>query len=79
MSARLDASDLGTGSGAPSGVATVSFYLDGTNRLNVLTTQPYQFRWSTRSVAPGSHTLTAVATDVAGNLATSAPVTIAIT
>jgi peptidoglycan/xylan/chitin deacetylase (PgdA/CDA1 family) len=74
-----DASDLGTGSGAPSGVATVSFYLDGTNRLNVLTTQPYQFRWSNRSAAPGSHTLTAVATDVAGNLATSAPVTIAIT
>jgi len=74
-----DASDLGTGSGAPSGVATVSFYLDGTNRLSVLTTLPYQFRWNTRSVARGSHTLTAVATDVAGNSATSAPVTITIT
>jgi peptidoglycan/xylan/chitin deacetylase (PgdA/CDA1 family) len=74
-----NASDVGTGSGAPSGVATVSFYLDGTNRLSDLTTTPYQFRWNTRSVARGSHTLTAVGTDVAGNSATSAPVTITIT
>jgi hypothetical protein len=57
----------------------VSFYLDGTNRLSDLTTTPYQFRWNTRSVARGSHTLTAVGTDVAGNSATSAPVTITIT
>ncbi len=70
--------DVGTGSGTPSGVATVTFYLDGTTRLNVLTTAPYQFRWNTRSVARGSHTLTAVATDVAGNSATSAPITITI-
>jgi hypothetical protein len=73
------ATDAGTGSGSPSGIAGVTFYLDGTTKLATVTTSPYQFRWNTRSVSNGSHTLTAVATDNAGNSATSAGVTITIT
>jgi len=61
------ATDLGTGSGAPSGIATVTFYLDGTTVLATDTNSPYSFNWNTRGVTKGTHKLTAVATDVAGN------------
>jgi peptidoglycan/xylan/chitin deacetylase (PgdA/CDA1 family) len=73
------ATDVGTGPGSPSGVAGVAFYLDGTTKLATVTTSPYQFRWNTRSVSKGAHKLTAVATDKAGNSATSAVVTITLT
>jgi peptidoglycan/xylan/chitin deacetylase (PgdA/CDA1 family) len=73
------ATDLGTGPGSPSGVASVAFYVDGTTKLATITTSPYQFRWNTRSASTGTHPLTAVATDVAGNSATSAAVTITLT
>ncbi len=73
------ATDAGTGPGSPSGVAGVTFYLDGTTQLATITTSPYQFRWNTRSVSNGTHTITAVATDNAGNSAASAAVTITIT
>lgn len=73
------ATDLGTAPGSPSGVASVAFYADGTTKLASITTSPYQFRWNTRSVSTGTHSLTAVATDVAGNSATSAAVTITLT
>jgi peptidoglycan/xylan/chitin deacetylase (PgdA/CDA1 family) len=73
------ATDLGTSPGSPSGIASVAFYMDGTTKLATITTSPYQFRWNTRSAAKGTHSLTAVATDVAGNSATSAAVTITLT
>ncbi len=73
------ATDTGTGPGSPSGVAGVTFYLDGTTKLATITTSPYQFRWNTRPVSSGTHTITAVATDNAGNSAASAAVTITIT
>lgn len=73
------ATDLGTGPGSPSGIASVAFYAEGTTKLATITTSPYQFRWNTRSAAKGTHRLTAVATDVAGNSATSAVVTITLT
>jgi peptidoglycan/xylan/chitin deacetylase (PgdA/CDA1 family) len=73
------AADVGTSPGSPSGVASVAFYLDGARKLATITTSPYQFRWNTRSVSKGTHTLTAVATDNAGNSATSAAVTISFT
>src|SRR5918993_1614993 len=64
------AKDLGTVPGSPSGISTVTFYVDGTTKLAAVTTSPYQFRWNTRSVPAGPHRLTAVATDLAGNTAT---------
>ena len=75
QTAAANASDLGTGSGAPSGIARVSFYLDGT-LLGTATTAPYQISW--RSSARGMHTLTAVARDVAGNSTTSIGVSVTV-
>jgi cytochrome c len=72
-------SDTGTGSGAPSGVAQVAFYLDGTTLLATITSAPYGFTWRVRPNLQGAHTLTAVSTDVAGNSATSPQVRVNIT
>jgi peptidoglycan/xylan/chitin deacetylase (PgdA/CDA1 family) len=74
------ATDLGSGTGAPSGIASVAFYLDGSlTPLGTDKTNPYQFTWKPTLVALGTHTLKAVATDSAGNLTTSALITITIT
>jgi hypothetical protein len=75
---RATATDLGTGSGAASGIARVQFYLDGVTLLATDTSNPYQFTWQPRTVALGAHTLTAIATDTAGNTRTSTPVPITI-
>ncbi len=56
------------------GVAGVQFKLDGLNLGAEVTASPYALSWSTAAAANGSHTLTAVARDPAGNLATSAAV-----
>jgi hypothetical protein len=73
------ATDLGTVPGSPSGISNVTFYLDGATKLAIDTSSPYQFRWNTASASKGSHSLTAVAGDLAGNSATSAVVTITLT
>src|SRR5439155_20646734 len=39
------ATDLGTGSGKASGIASVTFYLGGTTKLATVTTSPYSFSW----------------------------------
>ena len=72
------AADLGTAAGAPSGITNVTFYLDGTTKLSTDNTSPYSFTWNTSKVAKGTHTLTAVATDVAGNSTTSAVVSVTL-
>ncbi len=72
------ATDSGTGSGAASGMAQVVFYLDGTTKIATITKSPYQTTWNTNVVAKGTHTLTAVATDVAGNTTTSTAITVTI-
>jgi peptidoglycan/xylan/chitin deacetylase (PgdA/CDA1 family) len=72
------AEDAETGTGSASGIAKVAFYLDGTTRLATITASPYQYRWNSSSAAKGRHTLTAVATDVAGNSATSPSVAITL-
>jgi len=54
-----------------SGVASVAFQVDG-SPLATPVTAPYSATWDTRKVADGPHTVTAVATDAAGNV--SAPV-----
>jgi chitinase len=73
------ASDAGTGSGAASGIASVTFYLNGTTLLATDKTSPYGFTWNTSKLARGTYSLTAVATDNAGNSKTSAAVTVTIT
>jgi hypothetical protein len=60
------------------GVSTVQFKVDGANVGGALTTAPYAYALSTTSLSNGSHTLTAVATDTAGNSATSAAVTVSV-
>ena len=60
-----------------SGIASVQFLLDG-QPLATVTAAPYTFSWNTTSVSPIQHTLTAIATDGAGNTATSAPVTVTV-
>ncbi len=58
------------------GVTGVRFYLDGTALGAEDTSSPYELSWDTTLTANGSHTLTAVARDAAGNTATANPVTI---
>ncbi len=60
-----------------SGVTQVVFY-DGGTVIGTDTTAPYSVSWSTLLVAKGKHTLTARATDVAGNVTTSAPVSVTV-
>src|SRR2546423_1637101 len=61
------------------GVAGVQFLLDGTNLGAASTTAPYSTSWNTTAAANGSHTLTAVARDAAGNRSDpSAPVTVTV-
>jgi hypothetical protein len=58
------------------GVAGVQFKLDGVNLGSEDTAAPYTMSWDTTKSANGSHVLTAVARDAAGNTATSAGVTV---
>jgi hypothetical protein len=60
------------------GVAGVQFWLDGANLGTEDTVAPYFIAWDTASAAAGSHTLTAVARDGAGNLTTSPAVTVTV-
>ena len=60
------------------GVAGVQFKLDGANLGTEDTTAPYSWSWTTTTATDGSHTLTAVARDAAGNQTTSAGVTVTV-
>ncbi len=61
------------------GVAGVQFRIDGVNVGAEDTTAPYSIPWNTASVSDGSHTITAVARDDAGNVSpVSAPVTVTV-
>jgi hypothetical protein len=60
------------------GVAGVQFWCDGTKVGAEDTAAPYSVSWDTTKVANGSHTLTAVARDAAGNTSTSAPVNVTV-
>ena len=69
---RATATDIGTVGGAASGIARVVFR-DGTTQIGTDTSSPYQLSWRLPSNASlGNHSLTAVATDAAGNARTSA-------
>ncbi|HZM01547.1 MAG TPA: Ig-like domain-containing protein [Candidatus Saccharimonadales bacterium] len=56
-------------------ISSIQFY-QGTNLLGQVLNSPYTFTWN--SVQPGTYVLSALATDTAGAVATSAPVTITV-
>jgi len=56
-------------------IASVKFY-NGTTLLGTVTTSPYTYSWT--SVAAGTYTITAVATDNAGGVTTSTAITVLI-
>lgn len=58
-----------------SDISGVQFKLNGNNIGSEDTTAPYSVSWDSSKVLNGSYSLTATATDSAGNSATSAPVT----
>ncbi len=60
------------------GVAQLQFQLDGNNLGAAVTSTPYSISWNTTTAASGNHTLTAVATDLSGNSATSAGVPVTV-
>ena len=60
------------------GVVGVQFTLDGANLSAEATAAPYSVQLDTTAVGNGSHTLSAVARDAAGNTATASPVTVTV-
>jgi len=59
-------------------VAGVQFKLDGAKLGAEDTTSPYAVSWKTTTAAYGTRTLSAVARDAAGNLATATPITVTV-
>jgi Bacterial Ig domain/Abnormal spindle-like microcephaly-assoc'd, ASPM-SPD-2-Hydin len=59
------------------GVTSVTLNLDGAP-LATLTTAPFTTTWNTTRTPNGPHTLSAVASDLAGNTTTSATVTVTV-
>ena len=60
------------------GVTGVQFQLDGAPLGTENATAPYAVSWDTTTTKNGSHTLTAVARDAAGNSSTSVPVRVIV-
>src|SRR2546428_366795 len=61
------------------GVVGVQFKLDGVNLGAEITRAPYTLAWITSTASNGTHSLTAVARDAAGNTGTSSSVTVTVT
>ncbi len=57
---------VSTGASDNVGVKAVSLKVDG-NLIATINTAPYDFSWNTTNLADGTHSLTATATDAAGN------------
>jgi hypothetical protein len=60
------------------GIAGVQFQVDGQNIGAEDTVAPYTITWNTATASNGTHTLTAIARDRLGNLATSAAVVVTV-
>lgn len=60
------------------GVASVQFALDGASIGASGTSSPYSISWNSTAASDGSHTLTAIAVDAAGNVATSSSVNVTV-
>ena len=63
---------------APATIASVQFLLDGLPLGTAVTAAPYHLAWTVGTTPVGSHTLSARATDSAGNMGTAAAVTVSI-
>lgn len=60
-------------------IASVQFYLDGTPLGSPVTSAPYAVSWNTTTLTSGSsHALSAKATDIDGDVGTSATVTVTV-
>jgi len=60
-------------------VSRVELYLDGASTpVSTLTSAPYNFGWNTLGVANGTHTLQVKAYDAAGNVGSSAKVSVTV-
>jgi uncharacterized protein (TIGR03118 family) len=59
-------------------IAKVQFYLNGNTLIGTATTDPFTVQWDTTAVANGNAKLRAVATDVNGNVGSSAVLTVAV-
>ncbi len=59
-------------------VVGVQFQLDGVNLGSEDTVSPYSVTWNTTGASNGSHTLTAIARDAAGNTTTSSSVIVTV-
>jgi hypothetical protein len=66
-----------TATDSGSGVASVGFLVDGV-LIGTDTTTPFTFVWDTGTAIPGGHTLSARATDIAGNQTTSSTVAVTV-
>ncbi|WP_127579489.1 Ig-like domain-containing protein [Paenibacillus koleovorans] len=62
-----------------SGIANVQFYVDGIRAGSLLTTSPYTTTFNASTLSNGTHAITAKATDTAGNVTVSAPVSVTVT
>jgi hypothetical protein len=60
------------------GVVGVQFQLDGANLGGEDLSSPYSTSWNSTGTANGTHTLTAIARDAAGNKTTSSAVTVTV-
>ena len=60
------------------GIRDVRLFADGVQTGPILTASPYSVAWDTTKASNASHTLTARTTDTAGNVTTSAPITITV-
>ena len=60
------------------GVASVQFTVDGSNVGALDTASPYTTAWDSTSVANGTHSISAVAKDTAGNTTTAAAITVSV-
>lgn len=60
------------------GVVGVQFTVDGSNLGAEVTSPPFTMSWDTTASSNGSHNLTAVARDAAGNQGTSNPVSVSV-
>jgi hypothetical protein len=60
------------------GVVSVRFKIDGQQIGNPVTSPPFMTQWDTRTYAGATHTITVEAADAAGNVGTSAGVTVTV-
>jgi chitodextrinase len=61
------------------GVTSVQFLLDNAKLGTALIAPPFQIPWDTTGATNGVHTLSATASDAAGNVATAIPLTVTVT